>query len=56
VDLPVLPPLELMLAKAPAKVPPEAEGYSYKPKWDSFRHRTCVKTVVRPTHRVRVGA
>ncbi|WP_197500603.1 ATP-dependent DNA ligase, partial [Mycobacterium sp. 852002-51961_SCH5331710] len=36
-DLPVLPPLEPMLAKAQAKVPPEAGVWSYEPKWDGFR-------------------
>jgi ATP-dependent DNA ligase len=38
VDLPVLPPLEPMLAKAQAKVPPEAGVWSYEPKWDGFLH------------------
>src|SRR5215475_5933768 len=37
VDLPVLPPLEPMLAKAQAKVPPDAGVWSYEPKWDGFR-------------------
>ncbi len=37
VDLPVLPPLEPMLAKAQVKVPPEAGVWSYEPKWDGFR-------------------
>ncbi|WP_192725227.1 ATP-dependent DNA ligase [Mycobacterium sp. OAS707] len=37
VDLPVLPPLEPMLAKAQAKVPPEPGVWSYEPKWDGFR-------------------
>jgi ATP-dependent DNA ligase len=37
VHLPVLPPLEPMLAKAQAKVPPEAGVWSYEPKWDGFR-------------------
>jgi ATP-dependent DNA ligase len=37
VRLPVLPPLEPMLAKAQAKVPPEAGVWSYEPKWDGFR-------------------
>src|SRR5690349_1882239 len=36
-DLPVLPPLEPMLAKAQAKVPPEPGVWSYEPKWDGFR-------------------
>ena len=35
-DLPVLPPLEPMLAKAQAKVPPDAGVWSYEPKWDGF--------------------
>jgi ATP-dependent DNA ligase len=37
VDLPVLPPIEPMLAKAQAKVPAEAGVWSYEPKWDGFR-------------------
>jgi len=37
VDLPVMPPLEPMLAKAQAKVPVEAGVWSYEPKWDGFR-------------------
>src|SRR3954471_19120040 len=37
VDLPVLPPLEPMLAKAQTKVPPEFGVWSYEPKWDGFR-------------------
>jgi ATP-dependent DNA ligase len=37
VDLPVLPPLEPMLAKAQVKVPPDAGVWSYEPKWDGFR-------------------
>src|ERR1700752_5504395 len=37
VDLPVLPPLEPMLAKAQAKVPLESGVWSYEPKWDGFR-------------------
>lgn len=37
VDLPVLPPLEPMLAKAQTKVPPETGVWSYEPKWDGFR-------------------
>jgi ATP-dependent DNA ligase len=37
VDLPVLPPLEPMLAKAQAKVPTEEGVWSYEPKWDGFR-------------------
>ena len=36
-DLPVMPPLEPMLAKAQAKVPTEAGVWSYEPKWDGFR-------------------
>jgi ATP-dependent DNA ligase len=37
VDLPVLPPLEPMLAKATEKVPDEPGLWSYEPKWDGFR-------------------
>ncbi|ULE35640.1 ATP-dependent DNA ligase [Mycobacterium sp. IDR2000157661] len=37
VDLPVLPPLEPMLAKAQAKVPTDTGVWSYEPKWDGFR-------------------
>jgi ATP-dependent DNA ligase len=37
VDLPVLPPLEPMLAKPQAKVPSEVGVWSYEPKWDGFR-------------------
>ena len=37
VDLPVLPPIEPMLAKAQAKVPDEQSVWSYEPKWDGFR-------------------
>src|ERR1700737_2653141 len=37
VDLPVLPPIEPMLAKAQAKGPDDAGGWSYEPKWDGFR-------------------
>lgn len=37
VDLPVVPPVEPMLAKAQAKVPDEAGVWSYEPKWDGFR-------------------
>ena len=36
-DLPVLPPVEPMLAKAQAKVPDEVGVWSYEPKWDGFR-------------------
>jgi ATP-dependent DNA ligase len=34
VDLPVMPPVAPMLAKAVAKIPP---GLAYEPKWDGFR-------------------
>src|ERR1043165_4037622 len=34
-QLPVMPPVAPMLAKAAARIP--AEGYSYEPKWDGFR-------------------
>lgn len=38
VDLPVMPPVDPMLAKAAAKVPAGAAGeWSYEPKWDGFR-------------------
>ncbi len=37
VDLPVQPPIEPMLAKAQAKVPDDADVWSYEPKWDGFR-------------------
>ncbi|GAB20145.1 ATP-dependent DNA ligase LigC [Gordonia effusa NBRC 100432] len=38
-DLPVMPPVAPMLAKAVAKVPaqPDEPAYSYEPKWDGFR-------------------
>lgn len=36
-DLPVLPPVEPMLAKAAGTVPDEAGAWSYEPKWDGFR-------------------
>src|SRR3712207_4662825 len=35
-DLPLLPPVKPMLAKAVTKVP-TAEGSFYEPKWDGFR-------------------
>jgi ATP-dependent DNA ligase len=35
-DLPVLPPVKPMLAKAATKLP-AAEGLFYEPKWDGFR-------------------
>jgi ATP-dependent DNA ligase len=37
VQLPVMPPLEPMLAKAQATVPTEPGVWSYEPKWDGFR-------------------
>ncbi|HTY27746.1 MAG TPA: ATP-dependent DNA ligase, partial [Mycobacterium sp.] len=37
VDLPVMPPVEPMLAKAATAVPAEAGVWSYEPKWDGFR-------------------
>jgi len=37
VDLPVMPPVEPMLAKAQATVPAERGVWSYEPKWDGFR-------------------
>src|SRR5438094_9312616 len=36
-DLPVMPPVEPMLAKAATTVPDEAGVWSYEPKWDGFR-------------------
>ena len=36
-DLPVMPPVDPMLAKAAAKVPDDAGLWSYEPKWDGFR-------------------
>jgi ATP-dependent DNA ligase len=36
-DLPVMPPVDPMLAKAAAKVPDEPGVWSYEPKWDGFR-------------------
>ncbi len=37
VDLPVLPPIEPMLAKARTGVPDEAGVWLFEPKWDGFR-------------------
>ena len=37
VDLPVMPPVEPMLAKAATRVPDDAGTWSYEPKWDGFR-------------------
>jgi ATP-dependent DNA ligase len=37
VDLPVMPPIEPMLAKAATKVPDDPGVWSYEPKWDGFR-------------------
>ncbi len=34
-QLPVMPPVAPMLAKAVATIPP---GASYEPKWDGFLH------------------
>jgi ATP-dependent DNA ligase len=36
-DLPVLPPVEPMLARAVASVPDQPDAWSYEPKWDGFR-------------------
>ncbi|MUL84267.1 ATP-dependent DNA ligase [Mycobacterium sp. CBMA247] len=36
-DLPVVPPIEPMLAKAQTTVPADAGTWSYEPKWDGFR-------------------
>ncbi len=41
VDLPVLPPIDPMLAKAAARVPDDPDTWSYEPKWDGFFHWTC---------------
>ncbi len=38
VNLPVLPPVPPMLAKAQATVPDEVGVWSYEPKWDGFLH------------------
>ncbi len=35
-DLPVMPPVQPMLAK-PVKAVPKDDGYSFEPKWDGFR-------------------
>ncbi|HET9877134.1 MAG TPA: ATP-dependent DNA ligase [Mycobacterium sp.] len=37
VDLPVLPPVDPMLARAADTVPAEPGVWSYEPKWDGFR-------------------
>lgn len=37
VDLPVLSPVEPMLARAATKVPDDPGVWSYEPKWDGFR-------------------
>ena len=37
VDLPVMPPVDPMLAKAATKVPDDPGVWSYEPKWDGFR-------------------
>ncbi|MDL9938868.1 ATP-dependent DNA ligase [Gordonia sp. ABSL1-1] len=39
-ELPVMPPIAPMLAKAVAAIPPQPDGapvWSYEPKWDGFR-------------------
>jgi ATP-dependent DNA ligase len=36
-DLPVMPPVDPMLAKAAEKVPDDPGTWSYEPKWDGFR-------------------
>src|SRR3954465_5548221 len=36
VDLPVMPPVQPMLAKSVPEIPP-APGFLYEPKWDGFR-------------------
>ncbi|MFS8521725.1 MAG: ATP-dependent DNA ligase, partial [Micromonosporaceae bacterium] len=35
-DLPVMPPVEPMLARSVPEIP-VAEGMTYEPKWDGFR-------------------
>ena len=37
VDLPVMPPVQPMLARAHSAVPDEPGVWSYEPKWDGFR-------------------
>ena len=49
-DLPVLPPVSPMLAKAATKLP-TGEGFFYEPKWDGFR---CV--VFRDGDEVELGS
>src|ERR671921_2978298 len=49
-DLPVLPPVKPMLAKAATKLP-TGEGLFYEPKWDGFR---CV--VFRDGDEVELGS
>src|SRR5687768_14537337 len=49
-DLPVLPPVKPMLAKAATKLP-TAEGLFYEPKWDGFR---CI--VFRDEDEVELGS
>ncbi len=36
-DLPVLPPVDPMLARAGTTVPDDSGAWSYEPKWDGFR-------------------
>lgn len=47
-NLPVVPPLEPMLAKAQAKVPIDDGVWSYEPKWDGFLHWTCQRWAEAP--------
>src|SRR5438128_4539375 len=49
-ELPVLPPVKPMLAKAATKLP-TGEGLYYEPKWDGFR---CI--VFRDGHEVELGS
>ena len=37
-DLPVMPPVDPMLAKAAAALPDQHGMWSYEPKWDGFLH------------------
>lgn len=54
VDLPVMPPVKPMLAKATKTLPPQsahAAGFLYEPKWDGFR---CI--VFRDGDQVELGS
>ncbi|HEX4868111.1 MAG TPA: ATP-dependent DNA ligase, partial [Acidimicrobiales bacterium] len=49
-DLPLMPPVKPMLAKAIHEVP-RAAGLTYEPKWDGFR---CI--VFRDGHEIELGS